>query len=253
MMYERPSCNSGTPASCANRTGGVADCKESAVPIVPISDTPRQPKMLKTKAIAPDVAARLYATIMRTAEVDEDTGCIIRTRGVNPRTGYTSCTVRVGGRSVYLYAHRVVWTHINGPIPDGYSIDHLCKRSACVNIEHLEAVTQRENILRSDNAAARNARKTHCKRGHELPARAAGIHRECRECRKEQYLLRPPLGDGDPRHGTTNGYTNFKCRCPECKRAAQERRTRPNSEPVSLGDALPGVLAEMPRQKREGK
>jgi hypothetical protein len=26
-------------------------------------------------------------------------------------------------------------------------------------------------------------------------------------------------GDGDPRHGTINGYTNLSCRCPECRSA----------------------------------
>jgi hypothetical protein len=29
-------------------------------------------------------------------------------------------------------------------------------------------------------------------------------------------------GDGDPRHGTVNGYTNLACRCDDC-RAAQRR------------------------------
>lgn len=27
-------------------------------------------------------------------------------------------------------------------------------------------------------------------------------------------------GDGDPRHGSTNGYRNHGCRCPECTAAA---------------------------------
>jgi hypothetical protein len=26
-------------------------------------------------------------------------------------------------------------------------------------------------------------------------------------------------GDGDPRHGTTNGYTNLACRCQDCRNA----------------------------------
>lgn len=30
-------------------------------------------------------------------------------------------------------------------------------------------------------------------------------------------FIRP--GDGDPRHGTTNGYVNLICKCPECKAA----------------------------------
>jgi hypothetical protein len=29
--------------------------------------------------------------------------------------------------------------------------------------------------------------------------------------------IRP--GDGDPRHGTLGGYTNHRCRCPECREA----------------------------------
>lgn len=27
-------------------------------------------------------------------------------------------------------------------------------------------------------------------------------------------------GDGDPRHGTTNGYSNLRCRCDDCRDAA---------------------------------
>lgn len=29
-------------------------------------------------------------------------------------------------------------------------------------------------------------------------------------------------GDGDPRHGTVNGYCNLKCKCDECKAAWAE-------------------------------
>jgi hypothetical protein len=47
-----------------------------------------------------------------------------------------------------LYAHRVYYEEANGPIPDGLVIDHLCRQSACVNPDHLEAVTQSENVRR---------------------------------------------------------------------------------------------------------
>lgn len=30
-------------------------------------------------------------------------------------------------------------------------------------------------------------------------------------------FIRP--GDGDPRHGTQNGYINLLCKCPDCKGA----------------------------------
>lgn len=45
--------------------------------------------------------------------------------------------------------HRVVWELVNGPIPDGMTIDHLCRVKACVNPEHLEVVTQAENVARA--------------------------------------------------------------------------------------------------------
>ena len=65
-------------------------------------------------------------------------------------------------------AHRVMYELLIGPIPDGLVLDHLCRTPACVNPDHLEAVTERENILRGSGAAAANARKTHCIHGHEF-------------------------------------------------------------------------------------
>lgn len=65
-------------------------------------------------------------------------------------------------------AHRVAYELLVGPIPEGLTLDHLCKSKACVNPEHLEAVTNKVNTLRGGNACAMNARKTHCKYGHEF-------------------------------------------------------------------------------------
>lgn len=63
-------------------------------------------------------------------------------------------------------AHRFVYTILVGDIPTGLELDHLCRNRRCVRIEHLEPVTRRENILRGVGFIARNARKTHCLRGH---------------------------------------------------------------------------------------
>lgn len=65
-----------------------------------------------------------------------------------------------------LYAHRWSYEHHVGPIPDGLTIDHLCRNRCCVNPGHLEPVTSHENMLRGTAPPARNARKTHCIRGH---------------------------------------------------------------------------------------
>jgi hypothetical protein len=65
-------------------------------------------------------------------------------------------------------AHRWAYEYFIGNIPDGHEIDHLCRNRSCVNAMHLEAVTAKENILRGEGACANNARKTHCKCGHEF-------------------------------------------------------------------------------------
>ena len=45
-------------------------------------------------------------------------------------------------------AHRVVFEHHYGPVPEGMELDHLCRNRACVNHEHLEIVTHKENVQR---------------------------------------------------------------------------------------------------------
>ena len=67
-----------------------------------------------------------------------------------------------------IRVHRLVYENINGPIPKGLTIDHLCRVRHCVNSRHMEAVTSKINILRGVGPTAQNARKTHCCRGHEF-------------------------------------------------------------------------------------
>lgn len=68
-------------------------------------------------------------------------------------------------------AHRVAYELLVGPIPEGMTIDHLCRVRHCVNPSHLEAVTMKVNVLRGNAFSATNARKTHCIHGHEFTPR----------------------------------------------------------------------------------
>lgn len=101
--------------------------------------------------------------------------------------------MEVGGKSVR--AHRVSYEHFVGPIPEGLTVDHLCKVRHCVNPEHLEAVTQGENIGRGDAPSAIAHRTNECKRGHSLADAYTngGGFRNCRVCvqtRQAEYRRR---------------------------------------------------------------
>ncbi len=108
--------------------------------------------------------------------------CLMWTGG--RRGGYGR--FRVDGRIVS--AHRWLYEQLVGTIPAGLVVDHLCRHPACVNPEHLEPVTQRENVLRGEGVGARHARKTHCPQGHEYTDENTytwNRQRFCRACHKK--------------------------------------------------------------------
>lgn len=87
------------------------------------------------------------------------------------------------------WAHRVAYEYFIGPIPAGMDLDHKCRVRCCVNPNHLEPVTRKENTRRGMLAAtirAKNAAVTHCKNGHLLSGENLYVnsgHRVCRTCK----------------------------------------------------------------------
>jgi len=122
----------------------------------------------------------------QTKVVEVASGCWLWTGATNNH-GYGQ--IRVDGQARYV--HRLAYETFVAPIPNGFQIDHVCRNRRCVNPAHLEAVTQRVNILRGESPHARHARATHCVHGHPLSGknlyvRPDGRGRHCKRC----FLLR---------------------------------------------------------------
>lgn len=73
-------------------------------------------------------------------------------RGTLARGGYGR--VMVGG--VRTVVHRIVYEHLVGSIPDGKELDHTCRNRQCANPAHLEPVTHRENLQRTQLRRGKN-------------------------------------------------------------------------------------------------
>ena len=88
-------------------------------------------------------------------------------------------------RREWKKAHRFVYETVVGDIPDGLVLDHLCRNPICVNPDHMEPVTQAENMHRSGPA-----QKAHCANGHPYDeqntyTRPTG-QRDCPACGRER-------------------------------------------------------------------
>lgn len=138
-----------------------------------------------------------YATLRPSRELAEQvllrcaataSGCLVYPETLPNGYGFTHV-----GR-VAVLTHRLVWLALRGPIPAGLELDHVrtrgCTSRACCNVEHLEPVEHRENVLRGDGLCAVNARKKACVHGHPFDSRNTYTRfrlgtwrRECRTCR----------------------------------------------------------------------
>lgn len=130
------------------------------------------PKSLTIHLKPPTVAAMF-------AKITFQNGCWIWNGSKDPK-GYGRVSIKYITKRPLL-VHRVMFAWLVEPLVDARVIDHyVCNNPSCCNPEHLELVTQKENILRG--RWGDNSRKTHCKRNHKLPLSDKSGLRRCRIC-----------------------------------------------------------------------
>jgi HNH endonuclease len=109
---------------------------------------------------------------------EPNSGCWIWMGNLSPE-GYG----RIGINRRKMYAHRISYECFVGVIPSGLELDHKCRMRCCVNPEHLEPVTHRENGLRGISPLAENARKTSCVNGHAFTPENTHVGKSGRKCK----------------------------------------------------------------------
>lgn len=108
-----------------------------------------------------------------------DNGCWLWTRS-RSRDGYGWASLNDRTHQ----AHRLLYVLLKGRPPEGLVLDHLCRVRRCVNPDHLEPVTPRQNLERGITTTS----ATHCKKGHELAPYYG--QRRCIPCKNDYELQR---------------------------------------------------------------
>lgn len=116
--------------------------------------------------------------------------------GARDHNGYGYGRITIGRKRYRVSQHRMAYELAYGPIPKGMFVLHSCDNPPCVNVTHLRLGTQVDNMadtVARGRQGRYNAKKTHCKHGHEFteentrrsPARPN--ERICKECMRGHW------------------------------------------------------------------
>lgn len=95
----------------------------------------------------------------------------VRTSGGCWERGTTGGYTRFRGTA----AHRLAWTLINGPIPDGLHVCHHCDNPACVRPDHLFLGTRADNMRDASAKGRLTAKEFTLPTGPELSVKEAAL------------------------------------------------------------------------------
>jgi len=104
----------------------------------------RKPERWNSVPIPERVALRAVTNV----DVQPD-GCWISLYSVASH-GYSQIGWQDSRSRHVVLGHRAAWVSVNGQVPMGVTIDHLCKVRRCVNPEHLRLLPNFENARRID-------------------------------------------------------------------------------------------------------
>jgi hypothetical protein len=160
------------PSTIDARTGEAPDRANTDIPVVLFGDT------------------RIPERVWDQIRVDASTNCWQWTGG-QQTGGYGS--VWLNGRK--RRAHRALFCALVREVSSDCDLDHLCRVRICVNPNHLEPVSRRENLARSPlTHTGRNLRKTHCPEGHPYDGANLVVTpegwRKCKTCVERREAAR---------------------------------------------------------------
>lgn len=118
------------------------------------------------------------------SKVNKTDYCWVWTSAINTK-GYG--VFHINGK--VKYAHRLSFVLFGRVIPDGLVLDHLCRRTECVNPDHLEAVSPAVNSQRG-----KCGKKQFCKHGHPFDASNSYIRKDngarmCKACGRNRNRI----------------------------------------------------------------